>query len=359
MKIKNKLFTLFALVLVLFMTACGSSDEEAVKDSDDLDVALLIQHKGDMSFNDGAVLGLEKAEEEYGINGTVIEYGTNPDNYEASIVDAAESGYDMLVTSSSLVDYVIDYAEMYPDIIWIVFDTEFDFDSGDYDNVYTTMYSSNEGGYLGGYLAANLTETDTLGFLGGMDAPIINDFLVGYIQGALAVNPDIKIPVNYVEDWTDSAKGKELSLAMNNNGADVIFQVAGASGVGAFEAGVEKGFQVLGIDSDQAMIFADAGKTEFSEITPTSVLKNVGESLYRAVGLYLEGDLAVGSTETLGITENAVGLAENEYYEELVDKDLRAEIKEIEEKISAGEIEVESVYEKSPEEVRELIDSVK
>lgn len=365
MKNSRKLFLLMSLVFVLVLSACGSADDSGdgadgdSGDSGDPTVALLIGQKGDLSFNDSAVRGVEQADEELDVDVSVIEYGTDPDNFEASVIDAAETGYDIIIVGSSLLDYVEDHAETYQDITWIVFDSDFDHDSGDYENVYSIVYSANEGAYLGGYLAANLTETDVLGFLGGNEAPIINDFLIGYIQGAQKANPDIKVAVNYIDSWTDSAKGKELSLSMNNSNADVIFQVAGGAGVGAFEAGAERGFQVIGVDSDQAMIYHETDKLEFAEITPTSILKNVDNSLFRALDLYLKDELAVGTTEVLGLAEDGMGLAENQYYEELVSEDLRAEIEDLKSKVESGEIEIDSVYGKSTDEVQDIIDSVR
>ena len=342
---KGKFYLVLMLVMMLTLTACGGTDEPKPNTPDAKPTAvLLIGNKGDLSFNDSAVRGVEKADAELAMDVTVLEYGTEPDNYEPSVVDAAESGYDIVIVTSTLREYVEQYAPEYPDTTWIMFDSDFDYSSGNYDNVYTILYSANEGSFLGGYIAAKLSETGTLGFLGGMEAPIILDFLKGYEQGAKLANPDVKVLVNYAGSWIDSAKGKELTLAMNSQGADVVFGVAGGTGIGALEAATERELKVIGVDSDQAMIFDASGRMDFAEALPTSVLKNVDNSLFRALDLYLKGELAIGTTEVLGLKELGVGIAKNKYYDKYVTKEIQDEVDALAEQVMNGEIKVESAY---------------
>ncbi len=358
---KTKLFIALMLVMMLTLTACGGGEGNGGKtEGGPKKVALLIGNRGDMSFSDSAIRGVEKAESEFeDLDLTIIEYGVEPDKYETNVVDAAEAGYDAIIATSTLIDYVEKYAPEYKDITWIMYDATVDYENGDFENVHSIVYSANEGAFLGGYIAASVTESNTLGFLGGVDAPIINDFLLGFIQGAQEANPDIKIAVNYAGSFSDSPKGKELSLAMNNQGADFIFNVAGGTGVGLIEAAVEKNFKVLGVDSDQAAMYASTGKTEFAEVIPTSVMKNVDNSLYRALDLYLKGELKIGEAETLGLKELGVGIAENEYYDKYVPKEIQDKVVELQEKVQNGEIEVTSVYGKTTDEITQAINSVR
>lgn len=358
---KTKLYILMMLVLMLVLTACGSagSEGEEKPDGEKIKVALLIGSRGDMSFSDSAVRGVEKAGKELAADVTIIEYGSNPDKFDATVVEAGEAGYDMVIASSILIDTVEKYAEEFSNVNWVVFDGQVDYDSSDFSNVYSIVYSANEGSFVGGYIAASLSETGTLGFLGGVDAPIINDFLLGYIQGAQAFNEDVKVAVNYAGSYTDPAKGKELSLAMNSQGADIVFNVAGGTGVGLIEAAVEKNFKVLGVDSDQAMIYKETGKEEFAEVIPTSVLKNVDNSLYRAIDLFIKGELKLGETEVLGLTELGVGIAENEFYDKYVSEEVQTKAKELQEQVQSGSIKVESVYGKTTEEIAEIIKAVR
>src|SRR5699024_8326634 len=159
--------------------------------------------------------------------------------------------------------------------------------------------------------------------------------------------------------YTDSSKGKELSFAMFNQGADVVFNVAGGSGVGLIEAAVEQNNQVIGVDSDQALMYKELGNDKFADVIPTSVLKNVDYSLYRAIDLYLKGELPVGETDRLGIAEGGVGLADNDFYQSMIDEETRKEVEDLMDKISKGELEVESAYGKTTDEIAKARDSVK
>lgn len=362
---KKILSILLSLVLIMSLVACGSNNEKnpggdkKAKEPGDIKVALLVGLIGDMSFNDSAVRGIEKAEKELGIKTKVIEYGNQTDKFEPTLLDAAEEGYDMIFASNAMLDYIEKYAKDYRDTTFVLFDGEVNYDKGDMDNVYSIIYSANEGAFVGGYLSAKLSKTGILGFLGGIEAPVINDFLVGFIEGAKLAREDIKVTVSYVGNYVDSSKGKELSFTMNSAGADMIFNVAGNAGVGLIEAAAEKDFNVLGVDSDQALIYEAQNNTKFAEKIPTSVLKNVDESLFRAIDLYMKGELPVGKTEHLGIKENGMGLAENKYYEKMVTPELREEVDQLLEKIKDGEIKVDTAYGKTTEEIANLRNTVK
>ena len=350
------------LLSLILLTACGTSTP-AVDEPEETKVykvALLVGELGDLSFNDSAARGVNQAAAEFeDVEVEIVEYGVAVDKYEASLLDTADKGYDMIFTSSTLQEYVEMHAPDFPDTVFGVFDTEIDFSKG-LENVYGIIYKANEASFLGGYLAAKLSETGVISFLGGMDIPVISDFLVGYIQGAQLANPDVKVAITYAGSWSDSAKGKELALTMfNNQNADVIFNVAGGTGIGGIEASVETGKWSLGVDSDQAMIYDAAGKTDFANAIVSSVLKNVDYSLYRAISLFREGKLAVGTNETLGILEGGVGLADNKYFQANVSQEIRDEIKALEEKVTNEEIEVVSAYGKTTEEITAIRDAVK
>lgn len=363
----KRLWKLLLLVVAgIVLVACGNTESETNTEGSDaegtaqesgseesLDVLLLVQQLGDMSFNDSAQAGINAAQEEFGdqIETNVIEYGADPAGMEPSLLDAADAGYNVIIVPSQFVDLVSQYAPEYPDTQFWLFDTTFDHESGDYPNVYAITYRANEASYLGGYLAASMSETGTLGFLGGMDNNIINDFLVGYAEGAQAANPEVSILSSFVGAWDDSAKGKELGLSMYGQDASMVFNVAGGSGVGLIEAGVEQESQVLGVDSDQAMMYHENGQEDYASVIPTSVLKNVGDSLHRAISLQLNGELAVGETESLGLVDGGVGLADNQYYQEMVPEELRTEIAEIKQQIIDGEIEVGTAYDMTSEEI--------
>lgn len=356
---------LLVLMLVFSLVACTSPSKpddggKEGKDKDEkIKVALMVGFLGDLSFNDSANEGIERAKKDLNIDAKVIEYGDDPNQIEPTLVDTADAGYDIVIGPSQFGDYMEEYAADYPDTTFILFDASVDYENHDVENVYSIIYSANEASFAAGYLAAKKSETGVIGFLGGEEAPVINDFLVGYIEGAKHANPDIKVAASFVGNWTDSAKGKELSLAMNNQKADVLFGAAGGATMGIFEAALEKDMLAIGVDFDQAMVFKNEGKEDFAKITVSSVMKNVGDSLYRALDLYQKDELKVGAEEVLGIKENGVGLADNEYYQALVDEDLRKEIEGIIESIGSGEIKVSSYYGMDTKTFTELKDSVR
>ena len=350
------------LLTLILLAACGTATpEEKPVDKKIYKVALLIGDLGDLSFNDSAARGVKQAAAEFDdVQVEIVEYGVAVDKFESSLLDTADKGFDMIFTSSTLQEYVEAHAAEFPDTVFGVFDTEIDFAKGGLDNVYGIIYKANEASFLGGYLAAKLSQSGVISFLGGMDIPVISDFLVGYIQGAQLANPNVKVAITYAGSWSDSAKGKELALTMfNNQKADVIFNVAGGTGIGGIEASVETGKWSLGVDSDQAMIYDAAGKTDYANAIVSSVLKNVDYSLYRAISLHREGKLAVGTNETLGILEGGVGLADNKYFQANVSEEIRNEIKALEEKVTKGEIKVVSAYGKTTEEITAIRDAVK
>lgn len=362
---KKFLKALFGVVAALVLVACGggegTTEEGAVSDDEPLEVAMIIQSLGDLSFNDNANSGLESAREEFGdqVDIRVLEYGMdNTANIEPSFLDTADTNPDVMIMPSQFTDVIQQYAPDYPETDFWVFDTSFDFETYDYDNVYAIVYKANEASYLGGYASASTSETGKIGFIGGMDNNIIGDFLVGFIEGAQQADPDIKVATAYVGAWNDSARGKEQAIAMFNQDVSQIFNVAGGSGVGIIEGAVEQNKYAIGVDGDQAMMYKEMGQEDFANAITTSVLKNVGKSLHRAIGLQLKGELPLGTTEYLGLKEDGVGLAMNEITEAFYDPAVLEEINAIRDQIENGEIEVSTSYDMTVEEIAEIRDSV-
>jgi len=374
------------LILSLVVTGCGGPDEpaepaeptdteepaetgeEAEPSDDQLDIVLLINGTlGDRSFFDSAHNGMQLIEQEFGANVRTIEMSYDQTSWEPTLWDVSEQDWDIIILGTwQMQEYLEEIAPEFPDNRYIIFDTSVDYSLGGLDHVYSIQYKQNEGSFLAGVLAASVTTSDMeladnsqklIGFLGGMDIPVINDFLVGYIEGALYVDEDVKVYVSYIGDFSDSPRGKEMALAQYNDGVDIGFNVAGQAGLGQIDAAEEVNRYAIGVDSDQAMLFAE-NDPDKAALVLTSMLKRVDNSLLRAVELHLEGTLPYGEAEALGIQEEAVGLANNDFYQENVDQELRDYIKEIEEMIDAGEITVRSALGMSTEELDELRDSV-
>lgn len=352
-----KKFLILALVLMIVLSFAKP-----------LKVALLLNGAlGDKSFFDSAGRGVQMAIKELGIQGKIIEAGYNPANWRPYLEDISDEDYDIIIVGTWQMQEILEeIAPMYPDKKYFIFDTSVDYRKPGLKNVYSILYKQNEGSFLVGALAAMITTSGMpktnpepiIGFLGGMDIPVINDFLVGYIEGAKYINPNIKVLISYVGSFNDPAKGKELSLAMYRQGADIIFNVAGNTGVGLLEAAKEADRWAIGVDSDQALIYEDID-IEIAKRIVTSMMKNVDNSIFRGLKLHLEGKLKYGQAEALGIAEGGVGVADNKYYRELVPEQFRNKIKELEQKILNGEIKVSTVFGMPQEQLDKLRQSVR
>ena len=337
---------LVSILLIAFLAAglvgCGErapSGATAANDDGQVSVALLIAgNLGDMSFNDSAHRGVLRAQEELGVSIRVVEDNSDPARWESTLLEMAEEGHNIIIGANNYKEYIERHSGDFPDSVFILFDDEIDWSRGDFSNVNSIIYKQNEGSFLGGYLVASLSESGVIGFLGGMDIPIINDFLVGYIEGALYANPDINVITVYSNAFNDSARGKELAFAMINQGADYAFNVAGGTGIGLIEAASERDTRVLGVDSDQAVAFREAGRMDFANVITSSVLKNVDYSLFRAINNYINGTLVLGQTEFLGIAEGGMGLADNEFFRAHAPADVIERLVEIEASIVNGDI---------------------
>ena len=367
MKKKVWALLLTAALTLAALTGCGGtsapSDSGGGTSSDGTyKAALLIAGTlGDKSFWDSANEGLAALKAELGdaFDYKVEQMGggaADQANYEPTILDYCDSGeYDLIITGSfTMVDALTSAVEQFPDQKFILFDEAYDFEAnGNPDNLYNILFKQNEVSYLVGAEAALMSQTGAICFLGGMAGKVINDFLVGYIQGAKDANPDIKVAVSMVGNYEDSAKGKDLSLAMYNAGADCGFNVAGSAGMGLLEAAKETGKLAFGVDSDQASLLPD-----YAPYIPTSALKNVGNALYIALKQDLAGELAYGTQAYFGFSEGGVNLVKDAHYEEMVPEEIRTAVDDLEAKISAGEIEVYSSSTMSTEEIETLKASV-
>lgn len=327
---------------------------------------------GDKSFFDSAERGMVMVQEKLGLETKTIEMGYNPSEWKPTLEDMSNSGmYDLIVVGTwQMVDTLAEIAPYYPEITYIIYDTSMPFENGNLDNVYAMTYKQNEGSFLAGALAAMVsTNADfeysdsgskLIGMLGGMDIAVINDFLVGYIEGAQYVDPEIRVTTSYVGAWNDPAKGKEFTLAMYRQGADVVFAVAGETGNGVLEAAKEMDRWSIGVDSDMQLIYEEKDMDIVNHML-TSMLKNVDQSVYRAVELYLNDELPLGTTEALGLKEGAVGLANNKYFDKFLEEnpDIAERLDELEQMILEGDILVSSAFGMTNEELNAIRDAAK
>ena len=335
----------------------GSVDGGTVSPQD-YKVGLMIPgNLGDKSFFDASFRSIEPIKEQLGVDVDYVEAGTS--KYYPALVDMCEKGYDLILTiSSNNDDALVQVAEEYPDQKFINLDDEM---AEPPANVYIMGTKNNEMSFLAGAagaLKAGELGEDKIGFVGGMDIPGINEFLVGYIEGAQAVNPDIKVATSYVGSFTDTAKGKENALLLYNSGLSVIFAAAGQSGLGVIDAAVAQGKFVIGVDSDQAEALKDS-KPEMANVVITSAIKNIPENAVKAVDRAMKGEIPYGTREVFGIAEGAVGIAENEFYEKLLSEEDRKQVEELKGQVVAGEVEMTPTTGITTDKVNEIREAVR
>ncbi len=350
----NKFRLALALMLVFLLAFTAVAQDEPLKV-----VSVINGTLGDKSFFDSAQRGMDAIADEYDIEIDTVELGIDPANWEPGLLDvmADTDSYDILIAGTfQMIDFMAANVHNYPDKLFMFYDAPMPYGNMDVcvegcANVYSMTYAQNQGSFLAGVYAAAITtsmmdgtnDDPIIGAVGGQQIPVIDDFIVGYEQGACLVNPESQSIVQYAGSWNDPARGKEITLAMYEQGADIVFQVAGGTGVGVFEAAQEQGRYAIGVDSDQAVIVAETDPDQAERIL-TSMLKNVDNSIFRAITLHLEGELPYGSSESLGIPEGGVGLAKNEFYDMATSDDIKAMVEAAEAAVVAGDIEVQTVF---------------
>ena len=359
---KKLLALVLAGVMAFSLVACGGGSEggEAEGGDEKLNVILVCSQLGDKSFNDSADAGLKEMKEKGEINYKVLEFGNDNSKVNITLEEVAPE-YDVVICNNlgygMATAWLRENAETYADTTFLIYDEPTDLVENT-PNVQMIGYKANESDFLAGALAALVSETGVIGFVGGMESPVIHDFLVGYILGAQYVNPDIKVCVSYIGSYTDAAKAKDLGVADINNGADVLHQVAGSAGNGYLEAAFEAGKYGLGVDADQYAAFKEA-KPELAKSIITSSLKDVGESLYRVVGSMVDGTYAWAEQIWFGMPEGCAGIAENENYLAIVSEEDRATIDDIKAKMADGTIVVPTAYGMTADEINALVASAK
>jgi basic membrane protein A len=250
---------------------------------------------GDQSFNDLAKRGLDRAVEELGVQGEVIE-SRDAASYIPNLTQAAEQSDLTVGVGFLLTEAITDVANQYSDKSFVLIDS-----LSDAPNVQGVLFREQEGAFLSGVLAGLMTESNKLGVVGGIKIPPVVRYAVGFEAGAKSVNPDVEVVVAYADTFSDPALGKELTLAQYNQGVDIAFPVAGATGIGSFEAAKElgEGHWVIAADTDQSQLGADY-QLAVSE-------KGVDTALFLAAQQIVDGTFE-GGEKSLGLAEKGVGL---------------------------------------------------
>lgn len=332
--------------------ASGCKSEQAAEGETLKIVVYIPATLGDKAWADDTSEGFNKAIEELGIEGKFIEGGFDASQYESDLEQLSKGDWDLVITATpSIVNEFTTVAQNNPEQKYIYLDdyNTTDFSDGKFSNVLAIPFRQNEPSFLAGVLVALVIPSDMpytnknelLGFIGGMDVPPMRDFLVGFAQGAKYINPEIEVVESYANTFDDPGVGKELALAQYDQGVNVIYAVAGMTGLGMLDAAKERSHYVIGVDADQAMLYKDSDP-EKAELILTSVLKYFGYTTNMIVEMFINDELEFGKSMPLGLEDDAVGIAKTDIYEEVVPDDIKERISEVEQMIINGEIKVDS-----------------
>ena len=285
--------------------------------------------KFDKSFNEAAYNGAQKWAAETGGTFKELEM-TSEAMREQALRKLAESGANPLVmVGFGFADSLSQVAPDFPETTFAVIDVDW----LDLPNVRQVSFTEHEGSYLVGMMAAMASKTNIVGFVGGMDVPLIRRFGCGYAQGVKAANPDATVILNMTgttpSAWNDPVKGSELAKAQKSQGADVIYAAAGGTGIGVLQAAADEGILSIGVDSNQN--YLHPGKVL------TSMMKRVDNAVF---DLFTEGaDMKTGVT-IMDLKSGGVGYALDEHNAALVSPEMQAAVDAAAEKIKSGEIVV-------------------
>jgi basic membrane protein A len=284
--------------------------------------------KFDKSFNEAAFNGAERWAKETGGTYKELEMQSEAQR-EQALRRLAESGANPVVmTGFAFGDVLNTVAPDFPDTKFAIIDMVVD-----QPNVKSVVFTEDQGSYLVGMMAGLATKTGTVGFIGGMDIPLIRRFGCGYAQGVIAANPNAKVVLNMTGTtpaaWNDPVKGAELAKGQKAQGADVIYAAAGGTGVGVLQAAADEGILSIGVDSNQNGMHP--GKVL------TSMLKRVDVAVYNA---FTEGENLTPGVNVLDLKADGVGYAMDENNAALVTPEMQAAVDAAAEKIKSGELVV-------------------
>ena len=290
--------------------------------------------KDDKAFNSESLKGALKAKDELKVFVKFVE-ATDDNAFEPLLRSFAQKKYDLIfAVGVSQVDAVKRVAPQFPDRRFVVLDGEVLL-----PNVQSVLFEEHEGSYLVGAIAAATSKTGKVGFIGGMDIPLIRRFFMGYEAGAKKVNPQVKVTSNFIgvtgDSWNNPAKAKELAFSQYELGVDIIFSAAGASGDGLFDAAEEKKKYAIGVDSNQNWV-----KPGY---VLTSMVKRLDQAVFLACKDATEGKFVVG-TKHFGLANQGVDYVVDSYNNTLLSPGVRKQVDELKAKIISGKIQVPDYY---------------
>ncbi len=345
MKIKLSVLVTALVLSISLIASCGMKTEAKKDCRINVGIVFDIGGKNDRSFNAAAWEGVQRAEKDLPICLYDVEPG-NPTSIEPAMRAFAEKNFDLIIGIGFAQGPIMQkVADDYPNIKFAIVDGVIFEKDGKTPktNVASLVFREHEGSYLVGMIAAEKSKSGVLGFVGGMDIPLIHKFETGYEEGAKSVNPNIRVIDSYVgitdSAWNNPGKGQELALDQITQGADVIFTAAGNSGLGVFDAVEKYGKDengaarkyVIGVDSNQ--------NGQRPGYVLTSMVKRVDNSVYDVVREVLGGQFN-GGFHVFGLDKDGVAYAMDENNKSLISAEVLQRVEESKKKIIAGEIKV-------------------
>lgn len=342
-KWKKQVAVVLAVGLVgSMMTGCGGSGSSKDASADKAGakhVGIIFTEAGlsGNSFNDLALEGVKKAADEFGITYDEVEPKSVSDEEIIQDEMASSGEYDLIIcVGEEQIDALTNVATNYPDQKFALLDA-----NADLDNVASYSCKEQEGAFLVGALAAlakegkideKINDGNTIGFIGGVDNPLINHFAAGFKAGAQHINPETEVLIDYAGSFNDPTTAKTISNTFVEKGADIIFHASGASGMGMFQAAEEKGFIGIGVNLNQNSVAPD--------YIMASMLKRLDSCAYDAVKSVVE-DTYTGENKVLGLSDEGVGYTVEGSNINVPDE-IIAQLEELKEQVISGEIEVPS-----------------
>ena len=315
----------------------ADSGGEGVASDVQVGLAYDVGGRGDQSFNDAAARGLDRAIDEFGVDSEEAEAsdGEPESAREDRLIQLADAGFDPIIAVGfAYSESVAKVAPQYPEVSFAIVDDAV----ATGDNIANLLFAEEEGSFLVGAAAAMKSKADHIGFVGGVEVPLIQKFEAGFIAGAKEVNPDIRVDTTYLTQppdfsgFGDPAKGKTAAAGMFDSGADVVYHAAGGSGSGVFQAANAAKGWAIGVDSDQ---FRTAGPLR--DVVLTSMLKKVDVAVYDYIKAYVDGKPLTGE-QIYDLEANGVDYSTSGGF---VD-DISGQIDDYKQQIISGEIKVPS-----------------
>ncbi|MFJ7933198.1 BMP family protein [Sporosarcina sp. NPDC096371] len=354
---KRKFGLALSMVLAAgtILGACGTDKEKDNAGStggskeDTFSIAMVTDTGGvdDKSFNTSAWLGIQEYGKENnltkGNGGFDYLQSKEESEYPSNLNKLVQRDFDLIFGIGYLLkDALEEVAEQRPDSKFALVD-----EVSESPNIASLMFKEQEGAFLAGVAAARMTKSDKIGFVGGMEIPVIERFEAGFVAGVAAVRPDIKVDVKYTGDFAKAELGKAHANRMYSSGVDIIFHAAGGSGNGVFAEAKERkkadpnaNVWVIGVDSDQ---YEEGRVDDKTNITLTSMLKRVDIAVKNTAELAAKGEFPGGKVTTFSLADEGIELADSRG---AIPEEVLAEVDEFTKKIAAGEIEVPEFTEK-------------